>query len=122
MRELPITKPSSTPTHDGDAKARHGDPEGAPGMACDDASELHQLHSNGPGAGEQVLRMLKAKQMICHSRMVATSRIHGDQRSTVFLCMGIRRFLPYCWMGAPALRMAPMWPRSSCTMSVNSWV
>lgn len=40
------------------------------------------------GLGKMNSETLKAEQMICHSRMVAVSSSQGDQRSTVFLCMG----------------------------------
>ena len=41
------------------------------------------------GLGKMNSDTLKAEQMICHSKMVAVSSSQGDQRSTVFLCMGV---------------------------------
>ena len=65
---------------------------------------------------------LKAEQMICQMMMVAAINTQGAQASCCFLFM--TRSWVYWLMAAdaPVLRMAPMWPRSSCTMSVNSGV
>ena len=41
------------------------------------------------GLGKMNSDTLKAEQMICHSSTMATRRIQGDQRSAVFLCMGV---------------------------------
>ena len=76
-----------------------------------------------PRAGEQVFRDAEGRADDLPQQDGGDEQDPGDQRSTVFLCMGMRRFLcSYCWMGAPAFAGHRCQPRSSCTMSVNSLV
>jgi hypothetical protein len=74
------------------------------------------------GLGKMNSDTLKAEQMTCHSTTVASISSQGAQASFCLLFM--MGSVGYWVMAAPApvLRMAPMWPRSSCTMSVNSGV
>jgi hypothetical protein len=66
------------------------------------------------GLGKMNSDTSKAAADACHSTMTATSSSQGDQVSMVFLCITL--------FTCVVLRMAPMWPRSSSTMSVNSFV
>ena len=77
------------------------------------------------GLGKMKSETPKPAQITCHSRITATSSSQGDQRSSCLLFfMAAPQWATAAAPLAPAAlpRIAPMWLRSSSTMSVNSLV
>src|SRR5438874_8489430 len=85
MRELPMTKPRSTPTAIAmpkpaivTQKVRHAWPV----MIALNSQNCVQMRH---GLGKMNSDTPKPEQMICHSTITATSSSQGDQRSICFL-------------------------------------
>ena len=112
---------------DGNAKACHRDPVGAPGVGGNHTAKLDQLRADGPGAGEDELRDIEGRADDLPQHDDGAQQDPGGPAFCGFFVHGACVSMGgYCGMGAPALpapwRRAPMWPRSSCTMAVNSGV
>ena len=111
-----MTKPSNT-HHDGDAEADHGDPEGPPGAAGDQAAVFNELVPDKKcRAREDEPETLKAQQISCQIAIRETSGPQGAQRSTCFMFMLIEpRDLLFDGGGSQGTNVARV-----KTMSVNS--
>ena len=73
------------------------------------------------GLGKMNSETPKPRQMTCHrAAAIATSSSQGAQRSS--LSLALHCAIATVAFGVSGLRIAPMCPRSSSTMSVNSLV
>src|SRR5574343_1194049 len=89
MRELPITKPSSTPTTMAMPKpaiVTQRVRQVWPAITSLNSTNCCQMRE---GLGKTNSETEKARQRTSHMTRVLTSRIQGDQRSSVFLFMSV---------------------------------
>src|SRR6218665_1571237 len=124
-RRPPDPKPQQHPDDDGQDKPGQRDPQGAPGMARDPAAKLGQLRGNGPGAGEDEFGDLEHRADDLPQHGGAKQQ---EPRRPTFQGFAVHGQGPHCGIGgagcigAPVWRSAPIWPRKSCTMLLNSRV